>query len=168
MNCQINCTNNTNEKEKTTETTETTATTATTEIIVGANNNGNGIGKSFLVKGFNKHFDEFIEDVQNVFPEDDEVKTMKNLLSLFKKTNPKLVLDYWNTYIRIPYQEPIENGDISFFIYKDYSSDVTMTDGICSFIERLRGYVKNMAEENQQKSMKYIQNLCNLTKMYYG
>ena len=164
MNCQINCTNNNN----TTNENATTATTATTATITGTNNSGIGIGKSFLVKGFNKHFDEFIEDVENVFPEDDEVKTMKNLLSLFKKTNPKLVLDYWNMYIRIPYQEPIENGDISFFINKDYSADVTMTDGICNFIERLRGYVKNMAEENQQKSMKYIQNLCNLTKMYYG
>jgi hypothetical protein len=131
------------------------------------NTNDSGVGKSFIVKGFNKHFDEFIEDVQGVFPEDDEVKTMKNILYLFKKTNPKLVLDYWNTWIRLPYKEPIENGDISFFINKDYSMDVTMTDSISSFIERLRGYVKNMSEENQQKSMKYIQNLCNLTKLYY-
>jgi len=131
------------------------------------NTNDFGVGKSFIVKGFNKHFDEFIEDVQSVFPEDDEVKTMKNILYVFKKTNPKLVLEYWNTCIRLPYQEPIENGDISFFINKDYSADVTMTDSISSFIERLRGYVKNMSEENQQKSMKYIQNLCNLTKLYY-
>jgi hypothetical protein len=132
------------------------------------NTSDSGVGKSFIVKGFNKHFDEFIEDVQGVFPEDDEINTMKNLLFLFKKTNPKLVLEYWNMCIRVPYQEPIENGDISFFINKDYSADVTMTDSISSFIERLRGYVKNMSEENQQKSMKYIQNLCNLAKLYYG
>ena len=115
--------------------------------------------KSIIIKGFNKHFEEFIQDVQSIFPEDDEVKTMKNLLFLFKKTNPRLILEYWNTYISVPYQEPIENGDISFFINKDYSADVTMTDSISSFIERLRGYVKNMTEENQKKSMKYIQRL---------
>lgn len=132
------------------------------------NTSDSGVGKSFIVKGFNKHFDEFIEDVQGVFPEDDEINTMKNLLFLFKKTNPKLVLEYWNMCIRVPYQEPIENGDISFFINKDYSADVIMTDSISSFIERLRGYVKNMSKENQQKSMKYIQNLCNLAKLYYG
>ena len=140
-----------------------------------SNNNNNNtnekidvtISKSFIVKGFNKHFDEFVEDIQSVFPEDDQVKTMKNLLFLFKKTNPKIVLEYWNTYIHVPYKEPIENGDISFFINKDYSADVTMTDSISNFIERLRGYVRNMTEENQQKSMKYIQNLCNLTKLYY-
>ena len=126
------------------------------------------ISKSFIVKGFNKHFDEFIEDIQSVFPDDDEIKTMKSLLFVLKKTNPKLVLEYWSTYISVPYKEPIETGDISFFIHKDYSVDVTMTDDISKFIERLRGYVKNMTEENQQKSMKYIQNLSNLSKLYYG
>lgn len=150
MNCEENYTNTNTNNNTTTNTADAT------------------IGKSFIVKGFNKHFDEFIEDVQSVFPEDDEVKTMKNLLYLFKKTNPRLILEYWNAYISIPYKEPIENGDISFFVNKDYSADVTMTDGISSFIERLRGYVKNMAADNQSKSMKYIQNLCNLTKLYYG
>ena len=150
MNCEENYTN-------TNSNTNTSSNTADATI-----------GKSFIVKGFNKHFDEFIEDVQSVFPEDDEIKTMKNLLYLFKKTNPRLLLESWNTYIRIPYKEPIENGDISFFVNKDYSADVIMTDGISSFIERLRGYVKNMTAENQSKSMKYIQNLCNLTKLYYG
>ena len=126
------------------------------------------INKSIIVKGFNKHFEEFVEDVQSIFPEDDEVVTMKNLMFLLKKTNPRLIMESWNMYIRTPYKEQIENGDISFFINKDYSADVTMTDSISNFIERLRGYVRNMSEENQQKSMKYIQNLSNLSKLYYG
>ena len=159
MNCEENYTNNyTNNNTGTNTSTNSEKTTD-----ASAN-----ISKSLIVKGFNKHFDEFIEDVQSVFPEDDEVKTMKNLLFLFKKTNPRLVLEYWNTYISVPYKEPIENGDISFFITKDYSVDVSMTDGISNFIERLRGYVKNMTTDNQSKSMNYIQNLCNLTKLYYG
>jgi hypothetical protein len=126
------------------------------------------VNKSIILKGFNKHFEEFIEDVQSIFPEDDEVVTMKNLMFLLKKSNPKIIIESWNMYISTPYKEPIENGDISFFINKDYSMDVTMTDSISSFIERLRGYVRNMSTENQQKSMKYIQNLCNLTTLYYS
>lgn len=126
------------------------------------------VSKPVILKGFNQHFEEFIEDIESVFPDDDEVKTMKNLLYIIKKTNPRLILETWNSYITIPYKEPIEKSDISFFINKDYSVDVTMTDSISNFIERLRGYVRNMSEENQQKSMKYIQNLCNLTNLYYG
>lgn len=43
------------------------------------------INKSVIVKGFNNHFEEFIEDIQSIFPEDDEVRTMKNLLFMLKK-----------------------------------------------------------------------------------
>jgi len=126
------------------------------------------INKSVIVKGFNNHFEEFVEDIQSIFPKDDEVKSLKNVLFILKKTNPKLILESWNAYISVPYKVPIENGDISFFINKNYSDlDIIMTDNISDFIERLRGYVKNMTEENQKKSMQYIQNLCNLTKLYY-
>jgi hypothetical protein len=72
------------------------------------------IDKSVIIKGFNQHFEEFIEDIQSVFPDDDEVKTMKNLLYIIKKTNPRLILETWNSYITIPYREPIEKSDISF------------------------------------------------------
>ena len=54
---------------------------------------GFDINKSVIVKGFNNHFEEFIEDVQSIFPKDDEVRTMKNLLFMIKKTNPRLVLE---------------------------------------------------------------------------
>ena len=126
------------------------------------------IDKSVIIKGFNQHFEEFIEDIQSVFPDDDEVKTMKNLLYIIKKTNPRLILETWNSYITIPYREPIEKSDISFFINKDYTElNIVITDNISKFIERLRGYVRNMTEQNQQKSMQYVKNLCNLTKLYY-
>lgn len=126
------------------------------------------IDKSVIIKGFNQHFEEFIEDIQSVFPDDDEVKTMKNLLYIIKKTNPRLILETWNSYISVPYKEPIEKSDISFFINKDYADlNIVITDNISNFIERLRGYVRNMTEHNQQKSMQYVKNLCNLTKLYY-
>ena len=126
------------------------------------------IDKSVIIKGFNQHFEEFIEDIQSVFPDDDEVKTMKNLLYIIKKTNPRLILETWNSYITIPYRDPIEKSDISFFINKDYTElNIVITDNISKFIERLRGYVRNMTEQNQQKSMQYVKNLCNLTKLYY-
>ncbi len=48
------------------------------------------INKTIIVKGFNKHFEEFIEDVQSIFPEDDEVVTMKNLMFLLKKNKSEI------------------------------------------------------------------------------
>jgi hypothetical protein len=135
---------------------------------VNCSGESESVSKSLILKGFNQHFEEFIEDIQSVFPYDDEVTTMKNLLYIMKKTNPKLILETWNSYITIPYKEPIEQSDISFFINKDYSDlDIVITDNVSNFIERLRGYVRNMTEHDQEKSMQYVKNLCNLTKVYY-
>jgi hypothetical protein len=65
----------------------------------------------------------------------------------------------------LPYQKEIADGNINFFISKDYSSDLVKTDNssqIMDVIDRLREPIKLMSEENQQKTMKYIQNLSKL------
>ena len=58
-------------------------------------NHSDEVSKPLIIKGFNQHFEEFIEDIESVFPDDDEVKTMKNLLYIVKKTNPRLILETW-------------------------------------------------------------------------
>ena len=73
-----------------------------------------------------------------------------------------------NFYTQLMRQE-IENGDLNFFINKDYSQDVSSADNskkIMDSIDRLRGPVKLMTKENQDKTMKYIQNLTKLATIY--
>lgn len=116
---------------------------------------------------FNNHFTEFIDDVQMVFPDDPDILTAKNALFAIRKANPKMVVKIWKTYISDKYRTQIESGDISFFITKDYSDDLSNTnsDKIMDSINRLREPVKNMGETNQAKVMKYIQNLTKLSDL---
>lgn len=121
-----------------------------------------------LLTVFNEHFTEFINDIQNVFPEDPDILTAKNALSAIRKANPKLLVRIWNKYIVSPYQQQIASGDIEFFLNKDYSQDLSRNDNsekIMESIDRLRGPVKQMSKENQEKTMKYIQNLSKLAMM---
>jgi len=121
-----------------------------------------------ILSAFNEHFMEFINDIQNVFPEDHDILVAKNSLLTIKKANPKLIVKIWNAYIVNKYKSQIENGDIGFFIDKDYSQDVTNYEHsgkIIESINRLREPIKNMSSENQQKTMKYIQNLTKLAQM---
>ncbi len=121
-----------------------------------------------LVQVFNNHFEEFISDIQNVFPEDPDILTAKNGLMTIRKANPKLLPKIWMTYVVGPYYSQIEAGNIQFFIEKDYSNDVSSNDNsqkIMEAIDRLRGPVKQMTKENQDKTMKYIQNLTKLALM---
>lgn len=117
---------------------------------------------------FNDHFVEFITDIHNVFPEDADILAAKNSLIAIRKANPKLIVKIWIKYVATPYQDRIMSGDINFFIEKDYSHDLTRSnnpDQIMESIDRLRNPVKQMDPDNQQKTMKYIQNLCKIAFM---
>jgi hypothetical protein len=120
---------------------------------------------------FNNHFFEFVEDIENVFPQNSDILVTKNTLMTIKKSNPKLLVKIWDKFVVEKYENEINAGDISFFINKDYSSDlsqVSHSDKIIESIDKLRGSIRAMSEENQQKSMQYIQNLCILAKMNRG
>jgi hypothetical protein len=117
---------------------------------------------------FNDHFSEFVGDIQSVFPNDVDILTAKNALGAVRKANPKLLVKIWIKYVVTPYKEQIAEGDINFFINKDYSTDLARNDNadkIMESIDRLRNPIKQMTPENQAKTMKYIQNLSKLALM---
>lgn len=121
-----------------------------------------------LTKVFNDHFEEFVGDIHNVFPDDVDIVTAKNALLTMRKANPKLIPQIWTTYIVGPYKSQIEAGDLSFFIEKDYSQDVSnskSSEKIMSSINRLREPIRQMSDENKAKTLKYIQNLTKLSLM---
>jgi hypothetical protein len=121
-----------------------------------------------ILAAFNDHFVDFVTDIHNVFPDDVDVLTAKNSLLTIRKLNPKMIVKIWNTFIVGKYKKEIEEGDLSFFIDKDYADDVSSvqnSDKIVESINRLRNPVKQMSVENQTKVMKYIQNLTKLSAM---
>lgn len=126
--------------------------------------------QSSILTAFNEHFIEFISDIQAVFPEDVDILSAKNSLLMIKKANPKMIIKIWKTHIVDKYVEQIEKGDISFFINKDYSSDLSKSyfssNKIMEGIDRLRNPIREMTSENQEKTMKYIQNLTKLSTLY--
>ena len=124
---------------------------------------------SNLLTAFNDHFVEFISDIQRVFPDDVDILTAKNALLTIRKTNPKIIVKIWTTYVVREYKTEIDAGDIGFFINKDYTKDLVQSpssDKITESIDRLRNPVKQMTIEDQAKVMKYIQNLTKLANLY--
>ena len=126
--------------------------------------------KSQILKGFNDHFVEFVEDVERVFPDDDDISTVKASFIQMRKANPKLVIKALNEYFLKIYRSEIESGNIDFFIHKDYNTDLSVvgdSDYILKKIDVLREPVKNMNSVDREKVVKYIQNLSKLCDVYY-
>lgn len=126
---------------------------------------------SSILKAFNNHFEEFVNDVQSVFPEDTEILSCKNVVLSIRKANPTMIIKIWKSYIADKYGNEIEAGELSFFLNKDYNEDLNYMDeyntrNILNKINILREPIRNMGPDNQAKSMKYIQNLTKLSKLY--
>ena len=121
-----------------------------------------------ILTAFNDHFTEFVNDIHSVFPDDNDILLAKNAFSAIRKANPKMIIKIWNSYIANKYHDQIEAGNISFFIDKDYSEDVSdaqNSDKIMEIIDKFREPIRQMCPENQLKTMKYIQNLTKLAAL---
>jgi hypothetical protein len=125
--------------------------------------------KSILLTAFNTQFYDFLDDIENVFINDNGIKRAKNALVIIKKINPALVIRLWYKYIVVNYESEIDGNNINFFIEKDYKNDLrylNSPDDIMKHIDSLREPVRNMGENNQKKSLMYIKNLCILSRLY--
>ena len=85
-----------------------------------------------------------------------------------RKVNPKKIITYWQANILNLYEKEITDNDISFFINKDYKNDSDGEAQTLKVLEDIRSLVKNTSLENQEKAMKYIQNLTKICKIYFN
>ena len=125
--------------------------------------------KSTLLRAFNNHFFDFIDDIIRIFPENIELPKSRISFSTIKQANPTAIVKAWYKFIYMKYNTIIQEGDVSFFYEKDYSTDIghlKNADKIMNTIDSLRQPIKDMSDVNKAHSMKYIQNLTKLSLMY--
>ena len=122
-----------------------------------------------IVSAFNDHFMEMVDDIVAVFPDDLDILSAKNSLKALRKLNPKMLIRSWDYYVVSKYYKEIESGDLSYFLNKDYTEDVSVSSDskrIIEAIDRLRNPIKSMSEENQKKILIYLQNLSKLSLIF--
>jgi len=125
--------------------------------------------KTTILRAFNTHLFEFLDDIISVFPDNVDIVASKTSLEFTKKANPTLIVKIWYSYIYLPYAEIIDAGNLDFFINKDYSGDLSGLSNsrdISAAVDALRGPIRGMSESNKAHSLNYIQNLCKLSKVY--
>ena len=129
------------------------------------------MNKSTILKTFNSHLIEFINEVVKLMPEDLDLQTAATFMEGLKKINPRLVITTWNNWVVAEYRTEIEKGDFAFFEDKDYGRDMVgskQEQKILQVIERIREDVRGMGDNNKQKSLKYMQNLTKLADIYFS
>jgi hypothetical protein len=121
------------------------------------------------LRAFNTLFFDFIDFIISVVPENELIISSRQFYESVKKTNPTIIVKVWYEHIYVRYQQIIDDGDVEFFVEKDYRADLadfTNSNEIVKMIEQIRSPIKNMSEENKRQSMLFIQKLGKLATLY--
>lgn len=122
-----------------------------------------------ILTAFNNHFEEFLNDVIRVFPDDIDIATAANALGKLRKANPRLIILTFKEHVITQYGDEINAGNLNFFLNKDYSNDVEGTSqasAILDKIDKIKEPIRNMDPTEQAKVLQYMQNLCKICNMY--
>lgn len=126
--------------------------------------------KATILKAFNNQFEEFLEDVEVLFPDNNDIKTSKTGLLMLRKANPKKIVSVWYRYICLKYEDEIENENLDYFLTKDYSGDLKMDEGasnkVMEGIDKIREPLRQLEPDNRKKTLQYLKNLNQLSKIY--
>ena len=129
-----------------------------------------------LTSAFNMQFEELVADILRIFPDNIDVQAAKNSFAMARKLNPRIISTIWHKHVSVPYAAKIDEGDLGYFLDKDYNADLAAaassgassggaSEKIAAGIARLREPIREMGHSNQQQVLKYLQNLTKITTM---
>jgi hypothetical protein len=125
--------------------------------------------KSQILRAFNTLFFQFLNEVIVLFPENHDLVIAHKSFETIKGLNVSGIIKAWNFFVARPYKEKIEAGDISFFIEKDYSEDLSHLSNakeVMNTIDKFRNPIKDMTPASQAVAIDYIQKLCQLSSLH--
>jgi len=125
--------------------------------------------KSTIAKTFNTHFFEFLDDLLTVFPDCKDIAVLKKSIETIQRLNTSIVIKIWYNSVYSRYKEDIDNGNMEYFLKKDYGSDlapVANSGEILKVIDIMRERAINMNDANKAHTMQYLQNLSKLSALY--
>jgi hypothetical protein len=123
-----------------------------------------------IVDIFNTHFGEFLDDIIRVFPLEESIHKAKTYINTITAKDPRMVITIWKCTVVAGYESQVMAGNIDFFINKDYTADLAKfgaaSDKLLQTINDLRSKIRDLDEDNKAKTVKYMQNLTNISRMF--
>ena len=127
--------------------------------------------KSSILKAFNNHIIEMLDDLITIYPRNTELRTTKTFIERLKKMNPKGMIKLWYSNVVIKYKTQIMNSDEDFFATKEIDGNDLgeyNNDKVRKFLEIMQKEIGKATESNKQKCFKYLQNLVKLSEIYFN
>lgn len=120
------------------------------------------MNKSALIKAFSEKFEELVITLVDYFPDNKDVSLSRTAISAIKRSNPRLLMNLWSEHVFAKYGTQIAEGNLTYFLEKDYSTDLKdLVDNVAALeaIDRIRGPLKNLGGEKLKNVIVFLQSM---------
>ena len=115
------------------------------------------------LKAFNTQLENFLNYLEDKFPNELSIKTYHTTISLTIKVNPRASTQFFTQYI-YKYKEKIMANDSSFFFEKDYSGEVENDENSMLEVIKFKDILKDTNQDIKDQIFRYFQVLCLLVE----
>lgn len=112
------------------------------------------MSKKMFIDAFFSQFNSFLEELKEMYPEDQDFPVFISTLALVKSTNPMLVVNFVKSEIVVPFGEKITVRDETFFMEQDFT---TRNDVDLNIVQKIKQYIKGMSPQSKEVVWKYIE-----------
>ena len=115
-----------------------------------------------ILNAFTSQLSNLSQNLCEMFPNDSNLQFTNMSINLLKKSNPRQLNHWFNTYIP-KYKSQILNKDSDFFIernteeYIEQTNKIENIENIENIILNLKKYWKSMDADSQENIWKYLQ-----------
>ena len=122
---------------------------------------------SAIVTAFNNIATQFVAELVETFPEEQQFKVFKSGVRSLIWANKNKLIQLFAHYC-INYQDQIKNKDETFFLAESYESviDAEDKDMITKIIDRLKMHWGTLNTDNKTKVWEYMNTLLELSNSY--
>lgn len=111
------------------------------------------MSRKIFLDAFYNQFSDFLTQLVDMYPDDNEFGLFLDNLSFAKKTNPMLLVNFIKTDVIDLYLEKIQSKDETFFINTSYE---THANADLDIIDKLRKYFSTMSTTSKDVVWKYV------------
>ena len=118
-----------------------------------------------LLNAFTTQMENFSREICQLYPNDADLRLGHNMIILLKKTNPRKLLELYDTYVT-DFREQIDQKNENFFIQHDFNDVASKNQNeemTFNLVVKIKEYWKDLSDTNKETSWKYFQVLNKLS-----
>lgn len=122
------------------------------------------MSKKILIDAFFNQYEDFLNQIKVVFPNDGDWQLYISGLAIFRRTNPLIVVKKTWKHVA-PFQEMIAARDEKFFMERDYSDITEGEEPLEQTIDKIRAMWSVLNPHNRRVVWDFVNNIVSLAKM---